>query len=295
MISTNQISLTAPSLLHLGCLWAGQVCELGLALQHPQIQLAARAAPSLEVSGACAETALDEAERLIAKYHQPLPVSVEIETAIPTQMGLGSEAMMRASLWRVYSQWHTVTGSFRMTLAEHVAQHGGLILADDEGLIQRRVELPHDCADDQDDWVFVMLLPDEPEDLPAGLDIRRIAALRKSVRPHLGWPDGAALFAAAEQYDFAGFAHALAAIHAINEQALGIPLTTETQTALALLRDNGAAMCGQMLTGLGLFGLIKGGPASRELRTALQNHYGYSGLLILASVCAGAGIRMSPL
>lgn len=294
MISTKQISLNAPSLLHLGCVWAGQVCELGIALQHPQIQLVAQASPELAVSGACGDIAWDEATRLIAKYQRPLSVSIEIETAIPTHMGLGSEAMMRASLRRVYGHWHTVTSSFRMSLAEHAAQHGGLILADDEGLLQRRAELPRDCVDDQEDWVFVFVLPDasdESDDLVKDIEAERRAHLRQAVRPGGGWSDGAALFAAAEQRDFAAFTGALAAIQTTNEQAVGIPRTPEAHTALALLHDNGAAMCGPMLTGLGLFGLVKGGPASRTLRAALQQHYGYGGPLILASVCDGTGIR----
>lgn len=287
------LNLTAPSLLHLGCVWAEQVCELGLTLQFPQIQMAAHAAPTLEISGACADIALDEAERLIVKYQRPLPASIEIETAIPLHMGLGGQTMLRESLRLVYQHWHNISGSFRSQLAGHAATHGGLILANDDGLIQRHAELPHDCPNDQDDWVIVLILPNTPADWAEDSEAQRSATLRRSVQPN--WPDGTALFAAAEQRDFAAFAHALAAIHTANEHTLDMPVSTDNRTALDLLRTHGAAMAGRMLTGLGVFGLVQGGPASREVRAALQQHYGYFGPLIMASVCDGKGIRASNL
>jgi hypothetical protein len=55
------------------------------------------------------------------------------------------------------------------------------------------------------------------------------------------------------------------------------------------MHDNGAAMCGRALTGLGLYGLIRSGRPSRELRAALTQHLGYFGPLVMASICDNHG------
>ncbi len=286
-----QIELVSPCLLHLGCIWAEQVCELGITLQYPQIQLSAQSHPQLEISGACADMALIAVKHLIGKYHQPLPATVEIESAIPIGMGLGAQSMMAESMRQVYSKWHPFEGSFRTSLAGHAAKHGGLLLSNDDGLLQTRADLA--THDDSAAWVFVLVLPNLPDDAPEDIESQQLACLCQACRPKQAGANSEELFAAAEQNDFAAFAHALAQIQAANEAVLNIPITAEEHTALDILRSTGAAMCGRALTGRGLFGLVQGGPASRDVRAALQHHYGYFGPQILAATCQNHGITVN--
>ena len=112
------IEIISPCLLHLGFVWhKQQVCELGVALQLPLIQFTAKPAPQLSISGARAQVALSAAEYFLHKHHLPLEGEIEIESAIPAHMGLGSDAMLRASTVRALSHDLDLTASFHMSLA----------------------------------------------------------------------------------------------------------------------------------------------------------------------------------
>jgi hypothetical protein len=105
------------------------------------------------------------------------------------------------------------------------------------------------------------------------------------------------LWHAVKRDDIANFATALAQIHTANERALASAGTTRTpsaenETILQLMRDNGALTCAQALTGLGLYALVQGRAASKTLRDALKNHFGYFGPMITATVCDNVGVRI---
>ncbi len=70
-----------------------------------------------------------------------------------------------------------------------------------------------------------------------------------------------------------------------------MPVSAETEAVLGLMRDSGAVACGQMLTGLGSFALVRGAQASRELTTRLQHHVGYFGGTVLATIIDNQGAR----
>lgn len=285
--------LTSPCCLHLGLARAedGAQCELGITLQHPPIQLTARPAQRLSVSGPRAEVALEQASALDLKGE------IEIELAIPANMGLCSSEMMRACMKRLASVWHRAPLSFHMTLAERAFHEGGLLLTNDDGLTQQRAEIAH--TNEDDDWVFVLVLPKEPDDLPETFEAEQHTALIRAA-PYLPsnlHDHAAALFDAVKQDNFAAFADALAAIHTANEAALAasgylIELSKQDRDILKVMRANGAAFAGRALTGLGLYGLIKGGPASRALRKALTQHLGYFGPLVMASICDNHGAKI---
>jgi predicted sugar kinase len=287
-----RIELTSPCCLHLGFVRTndGALCELGLALQHPPVQLTAWPASQLIVSGARAEVAYDYAVAL------NLTSEIEIELAIPANMGLSSSEMMRACMKRLASIWRDAPQTFHMTLAEGAAYQGGLLLINDDGLVQERTEIAH--VNEDDDWVFVLALPKEPDDLPETYEAdQRLALQRAASRlPDLG-AQVARLFSAVKRDDFNAFTDALSGIHAANEAALAadghpIELNDQERDVLGFMRANDTAFAGRALTGLALFGLIKGGKPSRTLRKALTDHLGYFGPLVMASICDNHGAHI---
>jgi predicted sugar kinase len=291
-------AIVSPALLHLGFVRAadGALCKLGMTLQHPQIQMTARPAPQLQISGARADAALHYAEQFLGQKCLPMQGELEIEIAIPANMGLGSDAMLEASLKQLFGGWHNLPGHHRMTLAEYACRQGGLLLTDDDGLLRERSDISH--TDDAKDWVFVLVLPNTDDDVPDLFEVKRTRTLRTSA-VHLN-PNtheaSQAMWQAIKRDDIAAFAKTLAQIHNANELALanaGAPSTSSTEgnEILQIMRDNGALMCAQTLTGLGLYGLVQGREASRTLRDAFKQHYGYFGPLVTATLCDNAGVK----
>ena len=290
------IEIISPCLLHLGFVWhKQQVCELGVALQLPLIQFTAKPAPLLDVSGARAQVSLSVAEFFLHKHHLPLEGEIEIESAIPAHMGLGSDAMQSASMVCALSHDLDLTTSFRMSLAECALRKGGLLLTDDDGRLQERVEMP--TVPEDDAWAFALVLPDAPDEIDDDFEMQRCNVLRKAVAEIRTAMDVNALFAAVRERDFKGFAAMLANIHATNEAAFaqaGAPRTPspQMQEILGLMHDNGAAFCAQTLTGLGLYALVQGREASRTLRNALTQHVGYFGPLVITTICDNVGVAI---
>ena len=172
---------------------------------------------------------------------------------------------------------------------------GGLLLTDDDGLLQVRVEMPNVPEDDA--WAFALVLPDAPDEIDDDFEMQQCNVLHTAVANMRAAPDVDVLFAAVRERDFKGFAQSLASIHATNEAAFaqaGAPhtLSPQTQELLKLMHDNGAAFCAQTLTGLGLYALVRGREASRSLRTALTQHTGYFGPLVITTICDNAGAQI---
>jgi predicted sugar kinase len=124
-----QIELTSPACLLLGLAQLdGQICQLGITLQFPQIQLLARDSPALAVSGARADLARRQTAHFFQQQHLPPQAEIEIELAIPQFMGLGSAAMLGLSIARALSTLLALPADGVAGLARAVG------LADDEAL-----------------------------------------------------------------------------------------------------------------------------------------------------------------
>jgi len=224
-------------------------------------------------------------------------------------MGLGSAAMLGLSVAWALSTLRTlpiddVAGLARAVgladdeaLEAYAFAQGGLLLAGEQGALQRRYAIAH--SNEADDWVFVFVLLRPPAATPETLDTDQRAALRAAAR-QLGAETSniitGDLWPAAEHDDIEAFAQALACIHALNQAALAragrsITLTAQEQTIPDIMRDAGALTAGRTLAGLGLHGLIKGGGPSRELRRALTERLGYFGGTVIASICDNSGVR----
>jgi predicted sugar kinase len=309
-VATMQIELTSPACMLLGLAQLdGQICQIGITLQFPQIQLLARESPALAVSGARADLAWRQAAHFFQHLHLPPQDEIEIELAIPQFMGLGSAAMLGLSIARALSTLHALPADDVAELAgtvgladdealeAHAFAQGGLLVVGETGALLRRHAIVH--QGEANDWVFVFVLPRPPGATPETLEIDRRAALRAASR-HLGADTAniitADLWPAAERDDIEAFAQALARIQVLNQAALasaGQPaaLTPQEQSILGIMRDAGALIAGRTLAGLGLYGLIKGGGPSRDLRRTLTERLGYFGGTVMASICDNNGAR----
>jgi predicted sugar kinase len=102
------------------------------------------------------------------------------------------------------------------------------------------------------------------------------------------------LWPAVANDDIAAFARGLMAIQVLNEDALAITgqlvaPSADEQAVLDLMRTGGAQAWGRCISGIGLYGLIKGGAPSRDLRRALSTHLGYFGSTVMATLCDNDG------
>jgi predicted sugar kinase len=102
------------------------------------------------------------------------------------------------------------------------------------------------------------------------------------------------LWPAVENDDFETFGQALQSLHQMNLAALaraGTPanLSAGDQAILKLMQDNGAVAWGQSLTGVCLYGLVKGAKASQVLRKKLLDHVGFFGGTVMATITDNRG------
>ena len=288
------VEVHSPCYLQLGFARAagGVLGELGIALQHPPVQLAAQPAQQLLVSGARADMGYRAAVDCLAQLGVAAGGQIEIELAIPAFMGLGSDAMLRVSVEQALRHVLRASDLPAVDPACWAFKRGGLLLVGSQGELIRRAAIEH--VNEEDDWVFVLVLPHAPDDVAEDDESQRRRALRDAAARLDASVTADAPFAAVERDDFDAFAGALTAIHAANEAALSadgrpVVLSEGERDVLALMRAGGAAFAGRALTGLGLLGLIKGGPASRALRRALVQRLGYFGPLVMASICNNRG------
>jgi predicted sugar kinase len=305
-----QIELTTPACLLLGLVALdGQTCQLGVTLQYPPIQLLARAGATLWITGGRADLASRQAARFLQHQRLPPQAEVEIELAIPSFMGLGSAAMLGLSMARALAELHGLPADDAPALARavglealealetHAFAQGGLLLVDGDGMLRQRQAIA--ARDEADDWVFVLFLPRVPPGAPEALEADRRRVLHAAAQ-QLGTETGRIctndLWPAAERNDIAAFAQALTGIQAANHAALAgaghpVAYTPDEHAILDLMRDGGALAYGRALTGLALYGLIKGGGPSRELRRAISERVGMFGGTVMASICDNTGSR----
>ena len=281
------IEITSPCCIHLGfVLLNDKLCELGITLESPQIQLTARPSQQLAVSGARAEVAYQHATAL------HLTGDVEIEIAIPAHMGLGSDEMLRAS---VASGLNANGLEGPSGLYGQAFTRGGLLLTGQDNQLIKRTPIAH--VADEDAWVFVLVLPDVPDSLTEDFETQQLNALQTAAQHLRQDVHTDVLFDAVERNNFDSFAKALDRIYAANIAAFAtidqpLDLTDQARHILDILRARGTAFASRTLTGLGIYGLIKGASASRALRKTLVDDLGYFGPLVMGSICDNQGARI---
>jgi predicted sugar kinase len=318
------IEISAPASLPLGLVQlaseAGpKTCLLGVTLQHPPVNLFAQAyLGGFKVTGARADVAYEQGERFL-QYHQlERRAEVEVELAIPSLVGLGSEPMLGLSMAQALSWLNNLPLDNTLALAQALDlrpqnalevwgfAQGGLLLVDVSGATHfqsvshlitpplRRYEITHP---EKEAWAFVLLLPRIPNDTPETLETDWLETLLKAA-PYLSAESGRVvtteLWSALENNDLPAFARSLMAIQLLNQEALtkaGTPLTysPDEQAIFEIMQNNGTLAWGRSATGLALYGLIKGARASVELRHKLRHHVGIFGGRVMASITANTG------
>jgi len=294
------LTLAAPCCLTLAAAHLdGRPALLGIALRHPPVELEAFRAAGLSITGARADAAYAHAARLEARHGAPLTGNLEIELAIPSAMGLGSDALTGLSAAHALA---ALNGLAELDLAAaaglgpddglaaHAFAEGGLLAVGADGARLRRHPIAH--SDEPRDWVFVFVLPRVPPSTPQTLEDTRRRELwaAAATLPAQAAELSDALWAAAEADRIGAFATALTSLRALTPA----PALSQTEEAtLAIMRAGGALAVGRAPTGLALYALIEGGDASRALRSALSSHVGHDGGIVMATICDTDGARTS--
>lgn len=316
------IEVKAPSTLPLGLArLEGTTAVLGIALQYIHVQLTARErADTLSITGARAQVAHEYAMRFFDHHQREPRGEVEIEWAIPTLMGLGSDPLLGLSaaegLAQLYGLPTVAQDALGMARALGLGpeqalnlwgfQQGGLMLVDTVAAndaavpsLLRRHPIPY--ADRDRAWVFVVFLPRVSPEIPAAYETERQQAMLRTAT-HVG-PDSGRVFAdelwpAVERDDLPTFARALRSLQQLTEEALaqaGTPnvVGASAQAVLQVMQDNGALAWGQSLTGFALYGLVQSQEAARQLKLKILAHSGHFGGTELAAVADNSGVRCS--
>lgn len=312
------VEINAPASLPLGLVQleteAGlKTCLLGVTLQHPPVNLSAQAHPTgLQLSGARADVAYVQAERFL-KYHRlEGRAEIEIELAIPSLVGLGSEAVLGLSTAQALAWLNDLPPDDIPALAQAISltsgealpvwsyARGGLLLVDVSAGTDfttpplRRCEIAHL---EKEAWVFVLVFPRFAPNTPETLEADWLSALLQAgpaVSAETGRLVTAELWPALAANDLAAFGQSLMALQQLNEAALAAtgsaqPYTSEEQAILGLMRDHGAAAWGRSPTGLALYGLVKGARSSVDLRNKLRQHLGFFGGRAMAAITDNRG------
>jgi predicted sugar kinase len=291
-----------------------KTCLLGLTLQHPPVNLFAQAHPTgLQITGARADVGYAQAKRFLQYHKLEERAEVEIELAIPSLVGLGSEPMLGLSMAQALAWLNNLPLDNIPTLAQAIAlqpqdalqiwgyDRGGLLVVDVSGAslfeLQpplRRYEIAHP---EKEAWAFVLVLPRIPAGAPETLEVDRLGTLLKAA-PHLSADTGqvitAELWPALENNDLAAFGRNLMALQALNQEALAsagnsLAYSSDEQAVFDIMRDQGAVAWGRSATGLALYGLVKGARASIDLRHKLRHHVGFFGGRVMASITDNRG------
>lgn len=281
---------------------------LGITLQHPPVHLLAMATNGgLSVTGARANIGRFYAEKFLAHHQLPEQAKIEIELAIPAYVGLSSGPMLGLSVAQALAWVHGLTADIPQfspalslqpheTLALWGYHQGGLLLTSTTAesgqppsLLQRQ-EIPF--SEEKDAWVFVLYLPRIGVGTSATIEAEALLAWQQAAHgaSPLMWDE---LMDAIKQRDIRAFGQWLMRLQQTNQLALANPATLgqSEQGVLQLMADHGALAWGQLPTGLGLYGLVHGGPASRVLRKQIQDYVGYGGGMVMATIAANSGAR----
>jgi len=289
---------------------------LGLTLKYPPVQLTIQPrAEDLSVTGARAPLAHDSARRLIQHQQAALPPNIEVEWAIASQMGLGSEPMLGLSVAEALARLHQLpVAGDGLALARALGlgpeyalsvwgfQHGGLLLveaAPSNGAFPSALRRRAIAHTDKDAWAFIFLLPQVPDEVPSTFEAERWRALMDAaghVSPDTGRVLETELWPALERDDLSAFSNALRAIQRLTYEALAqagtpVSISPEAQSVIDMLNANGSLLSGQSLAGLAVFGLVGGQEASHDLRARLRKHVGSFAGTTLASIADNTGVR----
>ena len=288
----------------------GAPAVLSVALQHPPLQARAGLSRHFSVTGPCADRATAVLQRAYDHFAFQKLLNVEIELAIPTEMGLGSDAVtafvmlqLAARLNGLDASLETLAAALDRTMYHpfqlKAMQSGGLSLAnaDTFGAPLAHADLR---GDEKNAWAFVLVMPrlasEEYGASEAQQMSRLIAEAAEGGAPHSAIVEEELLPAVAGD-DLSAFGHVLTRLQADNTQLwasanLNAPVTPWEQSVFAVMCEHGAVATGRSLTGRALFALARGARSTIDMRTALRGVVGRDQGTMIATIAANIGAHI---
>jgi predicted sugar kinase len=290
---------------------------LGVSLRHVMVELTARRAATPDITGGRAPIALAFAERFNAFHGIPLSAEVQVEWAIATRLGLGSDGALALAVARALAELHDLPhDSASLARALSLGPQSALEVNAyaPSGIFLCRVPdsgddvaasplshyvLPHRHANA---WAFAMFHPLAPEGTPPSLEADRILELLGAA-PYLSAETGriatTELWPALEGDDIARFGRALREIQSLNHQALtlaGQPVsfTPVEQSIQDTFQNQGAHAWGRSPTGLAMYGLVQGETAAAEMKKKLLALMGHYNGTTMSTAIDTEGARVEP-
>ena len=307
------IEIATPASIPLGLAQIeGRLCMLGLTVQHPQVQIWAEAQDKMNVTGPRAHIAADQTETYRSHTGMVEQATIEVEETIPAFVGLGGDAHMALGVARAMA-WIKGNGSDDtlrlakdqgLTTAQGLEiwgqDRGGVLLIDlakaldGEQAILQRETVAHA---DRDSWAFVMHFPNIPFDTPDTYEVDLMDKVLASA-PDLDAGRSATaseqLFNAIRKDDIHAFAAAIQAVQAVNGEAqaaagMDTDIDPELQNIHELFIQSGCLATGTSLNGDMIFGLVRSGNASRDVRIAVNKALGIFAGTTMATIVDNRG------
>ncbi|MEM7116065.1 MAG: hypothetical protein AAF614_26730 [Chloroflexota bacterium] len=163
--------------------------------------------------------------------------------------------------------------------------------------VVQRVTLTHERENDA--WAIVLFFPRVPEGISEDFEAEQYAAALKA-SSHLSAKSGElvtkGMKTAVQVGDIIAFGQSLMLLQQMNSQALAkarrlIDLEEQDRQVIEVMKATGAVAWGRSMTGLAMWGLVKGGDASRVMRKKVLEQVGYFGGIVLATVAENEGSR----
>jgi len=310
------VEIGAPSVLSFGLIKAHtaagpRILQLVLSIQHPPVHLSMAKRDGLSVTGPRAHVADGYARRFLSHHGITSGAIIEIELAIPSLVGLRSDAMLGLSVARGLANLYGLEVA-ALALARAIGlddaqaggiwafEKGGLLLLDthsgfmDETCISVRLEIAHP---EKDAWAFILYFPYPPENTPEEYEALTLQTLLDSGRDErLPEVDMDVFVRAVREDRFEDFAAILMDIQQANQVRLAETAPFEPpagrEALFRIMEAGGAVAWGQTPGGFSFWGLVKGGNASRRIRKALQDHVGFFGGRVMATILDNRGANL---
>ncbi len=290
---------------------------LGVTLQHPPIHFLVAKDKKMNIYGPRADVAHANALKFANSAGTEQPVEIKIDNSSPSMVGFGSDSMLalgaaQAVAWANDQDFENLSAldehmqiSKTDPLAYWAYQKGGFLLVElEEGPDGEAPSLlKHHTLKHRDHlaWAFVFHFPKVLPDTPESIELDRLALMKTAVS-HMPLESGDIilnqLWPALEKDDFDAFAKALKQLIQMTEEtfvsqnAWHIPFDTSSKI-YEVFQSEDVPAWGGSLTGIGIYGFMKGSLKSQDVRTKLLKQVGYFSGQYDATVSDTEGARFT--
>ncbi|MEM7332286.1 MAG: hypothetical protein AAF490_09350 [Chloroflexota bacterium] len=290
---------------------------LGVALQHPPIHFFVAKHKEMTVYGPRADVARANANKYAKSSGASQPVEIKIDNTSPSMVGFGSDSMLalgaaQAVAWandHAFEDVATLDSHVQVAKNDPLAywgyQKGGFLIVElEEGPNGKPPALlKHHTLEHRSHlaWAFVFHFPKVPANTPESIEMDRLKLMKTAVS-HIPVESGQImmerLWPALEQDDFDTFATALMQLIQMNQKALVEQNAWHIEPDISskifdVFEKEQVSAWGASLTGIGIYGFLKGSLKSQEVRTRLLSEVGYFSGQYDATVSDPIGARIT--